>query len=385
MLLRGGQGGCYCLAPAVESCVVDELRYGVIGTGMMGIEHIENINAVPGGTVSAIADPHPQSRDAGAAAAAGSVEVFTDHRALLESGRCDVVVVATPNMTHIDILRDVLATDLPVLVEKPLCISVDECRTVIDLAQGRGGLVWVGLEYRYMPPVARMLEELQTGRIGPVRMVAIREHRFPFLEKVGNWNRFSRNTGGTLVEKCCHFFDLMTLLTGASPAQVMASGSQDVNHLDERYDGECPDILDNAYVIVDYDNGSRALLDLCMFADATKNQGEISVVGDHGKIEALMPENVVRVGIRGEHWIGDVVDQEIIDDTIGFHGYHHGSSYVEHLRFIDAVRSGSEPEVTLQDGLLAVAIGVAAHRSIDERRPVPMSEVLPSSAGDVNP
>jgi hypothetical protein len=45
-----------------------------------------------------------------------------------------------------------------------------------------------------------------------------------------------------------------------------ASAAQDVNHLDERYDGEAPDILDNAYVTVDFANGARALLDLCMFA-----------------------------------------------------------------------------------------------------------------------
>ena len=353
---------------------MDELRYGVIGTGMMGIEHIENINAVPGARVTAIADPHPESRDSGAAAAAHSVEVFADHRALLESGRCDAVVVATPNMTHLDILCDVLATDLPVLVEKPLCTTVDDCKQVIELADGRSGIVWVGLEYRFMPPVARLIQELETGKIGAVRMVAIREHRFPFLTKVDDWNRFSRNTGGTLVEKCCHYFDLMTLLAGARPVRVIASGNQDVNHLDEVYDGHRPDIMDNAYVIVDFDNGSRALLDLCMFAEATQNQEEISVVGDRGKIEALLPENIVRVGLRGEHRIGEVVDQAVVDESIGYHGHHHGSSYVEHLRFIEAVRSGSEPEISLEDGLWSVAVGSAAHRSIDEGRPVDLSE-----------
>jgi len=355
---------------------MDELRYGVIGTGMMGIEHIENINAVVGGRVTAIADTHPESRDAGAAAAANAVDVFADHRALLESDSCDALVVATPNMTHIDILRDVMATDLPVLVEKPLCTTVDECREVIELADGRAGLVWVGLEYRYMPPVARLIDELRTGVIGAARMVAIREHRFPFLVKVGDWNRFRENTGGTLVEKCCHFFDLMNVLIGATPVSVFASGAQDVNHLDEVYDGRRPDILDNAFVIVDYDNGSRALLDLCMFADATQNQEEISVVGERGKLEALLPESIVRVGIRGEHWIGDVADQPVVDETIGFHGHHHGSSYVEHTKFIDAVMNGKGAEVTLHDGLVSVAMGQAAHRSIDEARPVQLAELL---------
>ena len=127
--------------------------------------------------------------------------------------------------------------------------------------------------------------------MGNVHMVSIREHRFPFLNKVGDWNRFTRNTGGTLVEKCCHYFDLMNLITGQRPVSVMASGGQNVNHLDEFYDGERSDILDNAYVIVEYPNNVRAMLDLCMFAEATRNQEELSVVGDAGKVEALIPQN----------------------------------------------------------------------------------------------
>jgi predicted dehydrogenase len=99
-------------------------------------------------------------------------------------------------------------------------------------------LVQVGLEYRYIPAVAKLIEQVKIGSIGHVRMVSIREHRFPFLVKVNNWNRFNRNSGGTLVEKCCHFFDLMTLIADSRPVRAMASGAQDINHLDEIYDGE---------------------------------------------------------------------------------------------------------------------------------------------------
>ena len=68
-----------------------------------------------------------------------------------------------------------------------------------------------------------LASELDAGTAGDVKMVAIREHRFPFLDKVDNWNRFSRNTGGTLVEKCCHFFDLMNLVIAARSARSSAS------------------------------------------------------------------------------------------------------------------------------------------------------------------
>ncbi len=360
--------------------MTDLLRYGVIGTGMMGVEHIRNVQALDGAEVVALCDPDEGSLAAARKVVGGSPDCFTDHRDLLAAGGCDAVVVATPNMTHVDILLDVIAAAVPALVEKPLCTTVDDCRRIVDTA-GTDHLVWVGLEYRYIPAIARLIEQVSAGVVGPVRMVAIREHRFPFLDKVGHWNRFNSNTGGTLVEKCCHFFDLMHLITGACPTRVVASGSQDLNHLDERYDGHTPDILDNAYVIVDFDSGARAMLDLCMFAEATRNQGEVSVVGDLGKVEALVTDSVVRTGIRGRHQIGDVDEMKAENPEARYQGDHHGASYVEHVRFRDALLSGDRPESGPEEGLWSVAVGVAAQLSIDEGRSVDMDEVLDSPGG----
>jgi predicted dehydrogenase len=353
------------------------LRYGIVGTGMMGLEHVWNLQRVDGAQVVALADPHGESRRLVRELAGLGDEIrdFDDHRAMLDAGCCDVVVIATPNHTHVDVLADVLAADLPVLVEKPLCTTVADCRKVIEAAEGRDALVWVGLEYRYMPPIARLIHEVRDGAVGEVRMVAIREHRFPFLRKVGDWNRFNRNTGGTLVEKCCHFFDLMNHVIGQRPLRVQASGAQDVNHLDEQYGGEVPDILDNAFVIVDFDGGARASLDLCMFAEGSVNQEEVSVVGDRGKVEAFLPSCEVRVGRRAAGPTG--VSVEVVHDPrVRYEGFHHGSSYLEHVHLLDVIRSDGEAAVGLESGLLSVAMGVAAQRSIAEQRSVAMDEVL---------
>jgi len=352
-----------------------ELRYGIIGTGMMGVEHIHNLLHVDGAKITALSDP-----DAGSLATAAELvpdaAAHVDHRALIDAGECDAVVVASPNMTHVDVLDDLLRTDLHVLVEKPLCTTIDDCYKVLDLASARDAITWVGLEYRYIPPIARLIEEVDSGAVGRPRMIAIREHRMPFLTKVGDWNRFSRNTGGTLVEKCCHFFDLMNRIMPSPPVRVMASGNQDVNHLDERYDGEAPDILDNAYVIVDFADGSRGMLDLCMFAEATRYTEEVSVLGAKGKVEALLPGNEYRAGRRGEHFYGTVDVDEVHDDRIAYEGFHDGSSFIEHTHFRDAILEGRPPEVSLEDGLLSVAVGAAAHMSIDEGRPVMLAELL---------
>lgn len=350
----------------------DSIRYGIIGTGMMGCEHIMNIKLTDAEVV-AVADPTPTSRDWGRSFAGDDVEVYDDHRELLRRARVDAVVIATPNFTHFDVLQDVFRTRVHVMVEKPLCTEIAHCHRIVEAAARHPGLVWVGMEYRYMPSVGRLLETLRAGTIGRLRMVAIREHRFPFLTKVGDWNRFARNTGGTLVEKCCHFFDLMNLLIAQPPVRVYASGAQDVNHLDESYGGKTPDILDNAFTIVDYAGGERAMLDLCMFAENSLHEVELAATGDRGKVLAFEPDHSVIVCPRdgGAH----TTERFGLDDAVAAAGAHHGSTYHEHVAFQSAIRSGGRAAVTALDGALAVAVGAAAERSIRDKRPVEMREM----------
>jgi predicted dehydrogenase len=233
-----------------------------------------------------------------------------------------------------------------------------------------------------------MIRLAHAGEAGVLQQVAIREHREPFYPKVGDWNRFNANTGGTLVEKCCHYFNLMDLVLQERPLRVFASGAQRVNHLDERYDGRTPDILDSAYVIVEYESGARALLDLCMFAENSTDNEHIAVIGNEGKLESLIPALVLRHG-RREDWgtrtvwgqpSGSgrgVATRRVWDTNIRYAGQHFGASYIEHQKFAQAIRHGLPPEVSLEDGLRSVATGVAAHRSIATGLPVLMRDVLP--------
>jgi len=346
----------------------DRLRYGVIGTGMMGIEHLRNLALVPGAEVVAFADPHAESRRWARLVVGEGPAEYADPRALLEDPRVDAVVIATPNHTHRAVLEDAFATRKHLLVEKPLCTTLADARWAAERAARHPAVVWTAMEYRYMPPIARLLDEVSRGTIGRLRMLAIREHRFPFLPKVGNWNRFARNTGGTLVEKCCHFFDLMRLAVASEPVRVYASGAMDVNHRDERYDGETPDILDNAYVIVDFANGVRALLDLCMFAEGSRNQEEIAATGELGKVECFVPESSLVIGRRSPRKVESFPVP--VEPRLLAAGFHHGATYTEHERFFAAATRGAPVEVTAEDGLRAVEIGLAAEQSVRSARPI---------------
>lgn len=364
------------------------VRYGIIGVGAMGREHAENLRFIEGATVTAISDPDEGSRTLAKSQIGSSVAVFTDHNELLNSGLVDAVIIATPNYTHVDVLKDALATSLHVFIEKPLCTTIEDCVKVIEWSKGRTGLVWMGLEYRYMPPVHELISIVHEGEIGDVQQVTIREHREPFYPKVGNWNRFTEKTGGTLVEKCCHYFNLMDHIAQERPARVFASGGQRVNFLDEIYDGKRADMLDSAYVIVEYPSGKRAMLDLCMFAENTIDKEHISVTGNAGKVESFLPSLELRLGKRSavgnfKEWTYDaskpkVESRRIWNDAIKYNGFHYGASYLEHVKFFNAIQGGKAPEVTLEDGLRSVATGLAAQKSIAEGRPVLMTEILPA-------
>lgn len=357
--------------------------YGIIGCGMMGQEHIRNIALLPDAHVAAIFEPDAAMLAASlalapSARAAGSVAE------LLATPGVDCVLIASPNFCHVGQLEEIAAIRaLPVLVEKPLFTDARDEARIGELA-AKLPLVWVAMEYRYMPPVARFIADAQAAT-GGIRMLTIREHRYPFLEKVGNWNRFDANTGGTFVEKCCHFFDLMRLILKSDPVRIMASGGQAVNHVGETYDGKPSDIWDHGYVLADFANGSRAMLELCMFAEGSRFQEEISAVGPEGKIECLVPgpgrfwphhlgpAPVAQVIVSprspaGPHALEIPVDQQLLEA-----GDHNGSTFYQHRGFIAAVAGSSGVEVTMNDGWWAVIMGLAAHRSAREGRAIDLA------------
>jgi predicted dehydrogenase len=133
--------------------------------------------------------------------------------------------------------------------------------------------------------------------------------------------------------------------------------------------------LDNAYVVVDFASGQRALLELCMFAEGARYQEEISVVGPRGKVECFVPG-------PGRFWpahLGEAPTPKLVisprepkgpreldvpvDAVALAAGDHNGSTLYQHQRFNAVVRGEGQVEVSLQDGLAAVVMGLAAQES----------------------
>jgi hypothetical protein len=154
------------------------MRYGIVGCGMMGQEHIRNIALLAQAEVSAFVEP-----DAGMAAATQAL--VPGPRPAPTSPACWRATMSTrsssprPNHCHLPQLQDVARIrPLPVLVEKPIATRSEDDAALRDLARTYPAPIWVAMEYRYMPPIARF-RELAAEATGGIKMLTIREHRFP--------------------------------------------------------------------------------------------------------------------------------------------------------------------------------------------------------------
>ena len=381
----------------------------MIGCGMMGQEHLRNMALLPDGVVAdCIFEPDDAMRKIALDIARQTnpdVSTADSLEQLCMSPDLDAIVITSPNFMHAAQLQAIADTrqkhglpPLPILVEKPVAVNLTQVAALQKFAESYAAPVWTAMEYRYMPPIAALVAQTHAKTVtGEPVMLTVREHRYPFLNKVGDWNRFNANTGGTLVEKCCHFFDLMRLLMQDNPTRLFASAGINHNHLNENYvvknnagEGKVvktPDIIDNAYVVLDFPRGRRAMLELCMFAEGSRYQEEIHVVGAAGKLECHVPGPTrfwstfglgaapvaqliasQRVwGVPAADITGPKTMEIAVDPALLAAGDHNGSTFYQHQKFADVVRGLANNlgrvEVSLQDGIAAVVIGLAAEYS----------------------
>ena len=206
------------------------------------------------------------------------------------------------------------------------------------------------------------------------------EHRLPFFDKIGQWNKYQEYSGGTLVEKCCHYFDLINLFAQSRPRRVFASGSMAVNFTEFEHARGKADIIDNANVVIEYDNGIRGSFNLVMFAPMFYE--EVVLCGDIGRLRAsenmdFLPGESLksRLEIFGGETFPSRLTTPSYPVAIEESG-HNGATFFEHLYFVDNIDVGECTGPTAMDAFWSVVVGVAAERSVATGQPVDISELL---------
>ena len=150
----------------------------------------------------------------------------TDFRQMLRRESVDAVVVCTVDRTHDEYIVAALESGCDVITEKPMTVDADRARRILDAQRRTGGHVTVAFNYRYNPAHAKVKEVLASGAIGEIGSVHFEwlldvRHGADYFRR---WHRDKSNSGGLLVHKATHHFDLVNWWLDAAPDTVYSQG-----------------------------------------------------------------------------------------------------------------------------------------------------------------
>jgi predicted dehydrogenase len=342
----------------------------------------------------------------------GDVLSFTSIAACLREAPLDAVVVTTHDGAHADVAIPALEAGKFVFVEKPLDVTEEQCRAIVEADRAAGGKTFVGLNLRFAPVYATAKRLIDEGAVGEILTIQADEFYDGGRTYFRRWNRLRALGGGLWITKACHDFDLLYWLSGREPLSVYAIDAltyyrpRDDAPLHcaecERRDN-CPD---GFYAIKKRGNIQEKLLsevaaehgaprpDLCLFnSDKDTFDHGIATVALEGGVLATYTCNVVtgfsdrRLRVSGTKGTLDgalaaetillrrrepSAEEEIPLDLQG--GGHGGGDLLLFDEFLEFIKGRREPRARPADAIVSVLMGLAATRSAAERRPVQMSE-----------
>lgn len=186
---------------------MEKLRVAVVGVGYLGRFHAQKYAALPGCTLTAIADPRAEA--SAALAQELQVSAVGDYRQLL--GRVDAVSIVTPTPAHFEIARAFLESGAHVLVEKPITETVPQAQQLIEAARGAGRVLQVGHLERFNPAILAAEPLLRTPRF-------IECHRLaPFRERGTDVN--------VVLDLMIHDLDIVQSIVGSAITSIDAIGT----------------------------------------------------------------------------------------------------------------------------------------------------------------
>ena len=330
------------------------VRVGVIGLGRMGRLHAGNIAArVPALELVAASDPAPAAGDA---ASELGLPLAADWRDLVGDPKIDAVLVCSPSEAHAEQIVAAAEAGKHVFCEKPLDRSLDAIDRILAAVSAAGTILQVGFNRRADPNFGSLRARLDAGEIGQAWLLKITS-RDPHPQA----KEYVLGSGGLFVDMAIHDFDLARYLLGDVVA-VSAAGAALV-------DTELADLgdVDTAVTTLSFQSGAIGVIDNCRQAAYGYDQR----VEVHGALGMLAADNELATTVQ-------------VADETGFHRPRlpeffldrYGDAYARELELFAEAIAGAPPLADGRDGQHAVAMAVAAHTSLLERRTVALAEVL---------
>lgn len=340
-----------------------KLQIGIIGAGRIGNVHGESITYhIPQANVLMVSDPDLKKAEEMAARLA--IPTFTaNYQDILNNPAIDAVLVCSPTNTHADISIAAAKAKKHIFCEKPVDLTIAKIKAAEQAANENGVKMQIGFNRRFDHNHGRVQTLAQNGSLGKIEVVKItsRDPEPPSAEYAGA-------SGGLFIDMMIHDFDMAQFLAGSPVTEVYAQGAV----LVDPAIGKAGDV-DTAIVLLKYANGALGVIDNSRRAAYGYDQ-RVEVFGEKGMAAG---ENDGDTTVRLSTKDGVVSDKP----QFFFLERYMGSFIAEMKAFIAAIVNDTPVPVTVQDALSPVVLAMAAKKSMLERRPVAVSEILEAENG----
>ena len=287
-------------AASAEPMAGDRVRLGVIGTGDRGRTLIRNILKTRNCAVAAICDNfEPHLAQARALVSAGT-PAFADHRAMLDAGHLDAVVIATPLATHAALVTHAFDSGLHVWCEKAMARTIADCSAMVRKSQDSRKVLQIGHQRMFHPTYLNALRRVKAGEIGEITQIRASWHRNTSwrrpippgaTDRQINWRLYREVSAGLMTELATHQLQVGNWFLDAVPTRVIGSGS-----ICFWKDGR--DVYDHVALVYEYPGGRKfvytSLLNNARYGCEEQIQGSKGTIEPElGRIYPEVPPKVL--------------------------------------------------------------------------------------------
>ncbi|TXK84417.1 Gfo/Idh/MocA family protein [Paenibacillus sp. N3.4] len=350
---------------------MNKMKIGVIGAGSISDLHFQSYSKQDNADLFAVCDMNQQRAEKKAHQYAIK-HVYTDYRELLANPDLDAVSICTWNDSHAEISIAALRAGKHVLVEKPLCKTVEEANRIADAVRETGNILQVGFVRRYdtnAQLVKRFIENGDLGELYYAKASCIRR-----LGNPGGWFADTeRSGGGPLIDIGVHVIDLCWYLMGR-PKPVSVSGHT-YNKLGNRsnvrnlsfyqaadYDASLNSVEDMANALIRFENGASLFVDVSFTLHAKQDETSVKLYGDKGGFE-LEPELVFVTEMNDTILnVSPQTDSKSLNVAEAF------NNEIKH--FLACCQTGNSPISPVEDGITMMKILCGIYESASKGKEI---------------
>ena len=335
----------------------ERINVGIIGAGRIGKLHAEHLAyRIPEARVTAIADCNAKAAET-CACDFRIPSAYADYRTIMDDTEVDAVVICSSTDTHAGMIVEAARAGKHIFCEKPIDFDLRKIDQALEAVEKAGVKLQVGFNRRFDPNFRRVSEMVSAGKVGTPHLLRI-SSRDPEPTPM----EYIQVSGGIFLDMTIHDFDMARYLMDDEVVEVFAFGA----------------------VLVDPQIGQAGDIDTCLItlrfargALGTIDNSRKAVYGYDQRVEVFGSKGMVAVS-------NNTPDTTVHSDVDGVHASlpllffveRYTESYIAEMKaFLKSILRDDPPPVTGKDGRIPVVMGMAARRSLAEKRPVKLSEI----------